>query len=132
MNLQEVRTGLANALHAIPNLRIYPTVPESPQVPCAILVPESIRYGQTFDGAANVRVTIHVLAASINAEGGQRLLDEYVADEGNQSIAKAIEDDPTLGGQCQYAQVVEMRSYGVMGDTTRYYSAELSVDVWAQ
>lgn len=131
MNIAPIRAAFETTLAAIPGLRVYPTVPDAPSVPCAIVIPETIRYAQTFDGSANIRFVIQVLAATINSQGGQTALDGYCADAGPTSIVEAVDNDPTLGGTVQLAQVTDMRAYGVIGDTVRYYSAELVVDVWA-
>ena len=131
MNVATIRTGLADTIGSIAGLRVYSTVPDAPSVPCAVIYPDSIQYGRTLDGTGNVRMVIQVLAAAINSQAGQDALDGYCADSGATSIFATIESDPTLGGACQNAQVTEMRSYGVTGDSTRYYSAELVVDILA-
>jgi hypothetical protein len=131
MNLTSIRTGLETALSAISGLRVYGTVPDSPTVPCAIVVPETVTYGQTFDGSAEVRMTIQLLVGSINSEGGQTELDDYLADSGNKSIYAKIDADPTLGGSCQNARIVEARSFGTVGDSVRYYTADLTLACWA-
>lgn len=131
MNLSDLRDGLVSALGGISGLRVYGTVPDSPQVPCAVVVPDSVQYGQTLDGSANVRMIVHLMTASINASAGQKELDGYLADAGSTSIYQTIETNPTLGGKCQNARVTEVRSIGIAGDTNRYYAAELVVDIWA-
>jgi|DEB19_MinimDraft_3_1074340.scaffolds.fasta_scaffold25515_3 hypothetical protein len=131
MNVADIRTGIANALSSITTLRVYTSVPDSPQVPCAVIYPDTVQYGQAFSGEANVRMTIQVLTASVNTQAGQAELDGFCADSGSTSIPAKIEANPTLGGAAVSASVTEMRNYGVMGDTTRYYSAELVVDVYA-
>lgn len=131
MNIADIRSGLETTLGSIAGLRVYATVPDAPAVPCAVIYPDQIQYGRTFDGTANIRMVVQVMVAAVNSQGGQDMLDGYLADSGASSIFTTIENDPTLGGRCLNAHVTEMRSYGVVGDSTRYYSAELVVDILA-
>jgi hypothetical protein len=131
MNIADIRTGLETTIGTIAGLRVYGTVPDAPSVPCAVVYPDQIQYGRTLDGTANIRMVVQVMVAAVNSQGGQDSLDGYLADSGSTSIFTTIENNPTLGGVCQNAHVTEMRSYGVVGDSTRYYSAELVVDILA-
>jgi hypothetical protein len=131
MNLAAIRSQLQQTLAQASGVRVYDTVPDNPQVPCIIVIPETVRYGQTFSGEATCRFVLQILAASVNSRGGQQTLDGLISDSGDQSVVQLLEADPTLGGTVSMCSPIEVRSYGTVGDTVRYYSAEMTVDVWA-
>jgi hypothetical protein len=129
--LADIRRAIATTLAAVPNLRIYDQVPDAPQPPCAIVIPETIRYGQLFSGEANYRIVLQVMTSAVNTSAGQEQLDALISPTGPNSIARVLDDRPTLDGTVALCQLTDLRNYGVVGDAVRYYSAELVLDLWA-
>lgn len=129
--LLEIRDGLAVTLQAIPKLRVYNYVPDAPQPPCVVIIPDAIQYQELFSGEASYRLVLQVMTAAVNNVAGQTELDELLAPDGERSIARVLREHPTLEGMVAMCDLTEMRNYGTIGDAVRYYSAQLMVDIWA-
>jgi len=131
-NLETIRKAIATTLQSVPNLRVYEYVPDAPQPPCVVIIPETIQYQQIFNGASAYQFILQTMTAAVNNSAGQTELDELIANDGERSIPAAFRARPTLDGSVQLCDLKEMRNYGTIGDAVRYYSAQLIVDVWAE
>lgn len=130
-SVSELRTALAEAMGRIDRLRTSAHVPDSPQPPVAIVMPERIAYDlNARRGADTYYFTVMLLVGRADDRSAQDNLDKYLV--GPDSIKAAIEVDRTLGGKANTCRVVEMTNYASMpvGEVL-YLSAQFSVEVVA-
>lgn len=131
MEIQTVSTAIARTLGSL-GLHVYDYGPDSPIPPAVFIYPDAtLDYHATFDGAVTAVFVARFFCPSTVAAAGQASLNALISPDG---AAAAIERDSTLGGVVQSAMVTGLREYGVvqladMG--TRYYSAELLIEVFA-
>lgn len=103
-----IRTALANQITAKTGLRTLPEAKDSISPPVAVILEGQppIRYGITMDGCftLNLRVLV-ALSDGAPTEKVQRALDAYLSMGAGEpeSIAGAVQSDPTLGGLVHYA-----------------------------
>jgi hypothetical protein len=108
--LGAVRKGLKDRLATISGLRVYSTLPSAPQSPCASVKPLS-RALQTMDGGMTYQFQILVYCNPSDLAKAQVQIDEYLSDDGPNSIEAAIEADPRLGGVADSASVTGWGQY---------------------
>jgi hypothetical protein len=133
MDIQAVSTAFATVLSPL-DVRVYDYGPDAPISPAVFIYPLDIaQYEATFDGAVTANFVLRFLVASGAAKGGQAQLNGLLSPKGAGSAVALILKDNTLGGVVSGSHVAQMRNYGVLTfpDTTRYYSAELVVEVYA-
>lgn len=132
MRLTEVRQGIADALAAVPNLRVYSYVADAPQPPCAIVgYPDEWLYDVRFteDTAdCDIPVTVYVGAASDRASQSQ--LDAFTDSTGTTSLKAAIEADRTLGGSVGTCRVARAAQFGKYGEPSLWIGFTLYVKVY--
>ena len=132
-SITALRTGIANNLATISGLRVSPTIPDQPNPPVAIIVPQSVDYHQTYrNGLSTYRFQVTVIVDRASERSAQNNLDAYCASTGARSILGAVESDKTLGGAAFDCVVSGMRNYGSisLGDQT-YLAAEFDLVVQA-
>jgi hypothetical protein len=131
--ISELRTGLANNLATISGLRTTPTVPDNPNPPIAVILPQGVEYDNTFGRGMNTYTfAVTVIVGRVSERSGQNALDAYVSSTGSSSIKLAIESDKTLNGKAFDLRVTDSRNYGelTVGEVT-YLSAEFTVLCYA-
>jgi hypothetical protein len=97
---EDVREGLAAALQAIPGVQAMGYTLADGTPPFAHVMRGPIAYHQAMaDGTSTWTMLVRVFVASVTDIGGQKLLDQFLAVEGERSVKAAIEADPTLGGK---------------------------------
>ncbi len=128
-----MRAGIAANIRAnIPELRASETIPDTPNVPVAVISLDQVSYDQTFQrGMSEYVFLISVLAGRVSERHAQARLDSYI-DPGSQTIKTAIESDKTLGGTVFDVRVTEMSNIGAvsLGETV-YLGADFRVEVYA-
>ena len=131
--VSQLRAGLATNLATITGLRTSALIPDAPQPPIAVVIPDSISYDTAFKrGMDTYEYTITVIVGRQSDRTAQSSLDGYCNPTGAQSIKTAIESDRTLGGVAQSLRVTDMKTYGSMTITdTVYLIADFSVTVYA-
>jgi hypothetical protein len=132
--ITEIRTGLANNLANISGLRVSPTVPDNPNPPIAIVMPESISFDTSFArGVDTYQFRVMLIVGRVDERTAQNRLDGYCNPSGALSVKAAIEKDKTLGGKVFDLRVQEMRNYQatLIGDIT-YLTADFVVQVIAE
>jgi hypothetical protein len=133
-SIADIRSGIATNLATISGLRTTATVPDNPNPPIAIVIPQSVSYDTTFGrGMDTYEFTALVIVGRVDERTAQNRLDGYCASSGSSSIKAAIESDKSLGGACFDLRVTEMRNYTSLtyGDVT-YLGAEFVIQVIAQ
>ena len=132
--ITDIRTGLANNLASISGLRVSPTVPDAPNPPIAIVMPESISFDTSFArGVDTYQFRVMLIVGRVDERTAQNRLDGYCNPSGALSVKAAIEKDKTLGGKVFDLRVQEMRNYQatLIGDIT-YLTADFVVQVIAE
>jgi hypothetical protein len=131
--ISQLRTGLATNLATISGLRTSALIPDAPQPPIAVVIPNAISYDTTFHrGFDTYTYTITLIVGRQSDRTAQTTLDGYCDPTGATSVKTAIESDKTLGGNAQTLRVTDMSTYGSMtiADTV-YLIADFSVTVYA-
>jgi len=129
----QIRAGIATNLALISGLRTSALIPDAPQPPIAVVIPDSIAYDSAFHrGMDMFMYTVTVIVGRASDRTAQTSLDNFCNPLGASSIKTAIETDRTLGGVAQTPRVPDMKMYGSMtiGDTV-YLNADFSVTVYA-
>lgn len=134
--LATIRDGLKTRLETITGVRPYDTVPDKPEVPCAIVVPAPdgvVDYHTTMnDGLVTWRFDIIVLVSRTSDRGGQDKLDGYINPSGSTSIKAAIEADRTLAAAVYDAHVTGVSEYGSFEfNAIEYFGARFAVTVFS-
>lgn len=133
MSIAVLREGIAVNLRRIPGLRVSANVPEQPQPPMAVVVPQRIEFDTAMRrGADTFTFQVLVIASRQSERSAQTTLDALCASTGSMSVKTAIESDKTLGGEAFDLRVTEMGDYGPLqiGDIT-YLAATFNVTVLA-
>lgn len=131
--LSAMRTGIATNLATISGLRTAATMPDQPNPPIAVVMPQSVSYDTAFGrGLDTYEFAVLVVVGRVDERTAQNLLDGYCNPTGATSIKTAIESDRTLGGEVQDLRVTDMRNYSSIpvGEVT-YLAAEFVVSVFA-
>ncbi len=133
MDVQAVSTALVSALAPL-GIHAYDYGPDAPISPAVYVYPSSFPYHVDYSASGTVEFIVRFLVQSVHAQNGQATLNGYISTSGSTSASQLIEADRTLGGVVQSVSVMTMRDYGVVqlpDLVTRYYSAELMVEVLA-
>lgn len=132
-SVSELRDGLKANLATITGLRTADTVPDNPQPPQAIVLPQNITYDNAFNRGMNTYTfAVLVIVNRVSERTAQNSLDTYVSSTGSKSIKLAIESDKTLGGKAFDVRVSDVRNYGdVTIGEINYLSAEFVVLCYA-
>jgi hypothetical protein len=131
--LTQLRDAIAKNLTSIVGLRVSSFMPDNPNAPMAVVIPQGIEYHKAFkNGFSTYNFTVAVFVARVSERVGQNALDAYCASSGSFSIKSAIESDRTLSGLCFDLMVSDMSNYGsvIIGDNT-YLTAEFTCAVQA-
>ena len=133
MAISEMRDALATNLATIPGLRTAPELIDNPSPPVALVSLESIEYDQAYQrGLTLYTFTVIVIVGRAAERTAQRKLDDYLANDGEQSVKVAVESDRTLSGYAQDLRVVSAGSIGsIQVNDQTYLAAEFTVTVYA-
>lgn len=132
--ISELRTGIGDALATLAGLRSYEQIPDTPVTPCAIIELRRVNYDTTMArGADEYQFTVTILSGRADDRTAQTRVEAAVAGSGTQSVKAAIEQDPTLGGTCMTARVLEaggLQSYD-RSDGLQLLGVEFQVSIYA-
>ena len=131
--ISQLRSGIATNLGTITGLRTAATMPDNPNPPIAIVVPNNVSFDDTFKRGMQTYVfNVLVIVGRVDERTAQNNLDAFVSSTGTSSVKLAIEGDKTLGGVVFDTRVSEMRNYGQLpvGEVT-YLTAEFTVLCYA-
>lgn len=138
--LTQMRQALAARFGTISGLTAYATVPGSVNVPAVLVRPTRgtlVTYGQSMstslDGeAVDWTFDCQLLVSFAVYDAAQESIDGYLATTGPQSLAGALEQDPTLGGVVAYAVPISATGYGSIDyDGITYLGCTVMVQVGA-
>lgn len=102
----EIREAISAALKEIPGMQASAYVLGNSTPPFAHVLRGELVYDQAMGhGTHTWTMRVRAYVALTTDIGAQKLLDEYLAVDGERSIKAAIEADPTLGGVISDLQV---------------------------
>ena len=133
MTISAIRSGIAANLATITGLRVSALIPDAPNPPQAVVIPQGITFDKAMHrGLDEYRFTISLVGSRADARSGQTIMDGFCNPTGSGSVKTAIESDRTLGGAAQTLHVTDVASFGAsqIGDTL-YLVADFSVIVYA-
>jgi hypothetical protein len=100
--IADIREALAVAMRVIPGMQCSPYLLSNPTPPCAQVSRGPVNYDQAMQGGVHrPTFTVTAFVALVSDTGAQKLLDRYLAADGDLSIKQALEADRTLGGLVQ-------------------------------
>jgi len=121
MNLATIRDDLKTRLATISGLQVYDTVPAKPEVPCAIVQPDTVTVHSSFDrGSCDVRFTVLVLVQCADWPSAQDALDGYASIGTTGSVVDALE---TAAGGSEFVTVDTIDGYGTVTAGENMYGA---------
>ena len=130
-----LRDGLAANAATISGLRAADTVPDNPNPPIAVVIPDGIEYRTAFNNTlSRYQFVVLVIVGRADERTAQDRLDAYCSTTGTSSVPAALEVDRTLNGAAFDLEVTEMRNYRqlALSDGITYLAAEFVVTVIAQ
>lgn len=141
MNITAVRAALKVALEGLDRFQIYDYVPDSPNVPCVIVVPDEpfINYHAAMSVAspAQLNFRLTVLVPHADSWAHQAQLDEALSagSSAARSVFDLVEakqsDGTMLGGAVPSVQVTAAENYGVRDlPDTRALGADLRITIY--
>lgn len=130
--IAEIRDALKGRLATIDGLRCHDTVPKQVVVPAAVVTPADpfITYDVAMGAIHDLTFSVVLVVSDAWTRTAQDALDAYIDPTGAQSVYKAFEDDPTLGGLVADVAVRSVGNYGAItwGDV-QYLGCEFTVEV---
>jgi len=133
LNITDIRQGIEDNLETVAGLRAYSEIPDNPQVPCAVVVLNSVSYDQSFQrGLSELDFNITVIVGRFSVQQAQEHMNDY-AGNGAKSIKTAVQSDRTLGGSAADAVLSSMNGISALdlNDGNNYLGMEFSVTVYA-
>jgi hypothetical protein len=125
-----VRTNLKTRLATISGLRVYDYVPDSINVPGAVVGQLDITFDASFNrGLDNATCTIILIVGRMSEQAGQSKLDGYLAGSGSTSVKAAIEADVTLQGAVQTLRVTQATAGTVQVSNVDYLAYRYLVEL---
>lgn len=125
-----VRTNLKTRLATISGLRVYDHVPDSVNVPAAVVGQLDITFDASFNrGFDNATCTIILIVGRMSEQAGQSKLDGYLAGTGSASVKAAIEADVTLQGAVQTLRVTQATAGTVQVSNVDYLAYRYLVEL---
>lgn len=132
--ITQIRQAIATQLALVTTLNVYSSVVDSVMAPAAIVgTPTTIEYDYTFRSANfKMQIPIRLIAARVQEDYAQELLDAMVSYEGASSVPLAMSLDPQLSATAQTSRIVEARNYGVYEvEGISYLGVEFMLEVIA-
>ncbi len=111
MTPSTVRDNLKARLATISGMRCYDTIPDSINVPAAIVGMLDFEFDMTMlRGADKATLDIIVVTGRMSERSAQNALDSYLTGTGSTSVKTVVEANPTLSGACQTLRVTTATS----------------------
>jgi len=111
MTPSTVRDALKTQLQTITGLRCYDTIPDSINVPAAIVGMLDFEFDMSMmRGADKATLDIIIITGRMSERSAQNALDTYLTGTGASSVKTVVEANPTLSGACQTLRVTTATS----------------------
>jgi hypothetical protein len=125
-----VRSNLKARLATITGLKTYDYIPDSVNVPGAVVGQLDLNFDATFNrGFDNATCTILLIVGRMSESAGQTKLDGYLASTGSTSVKAAIEADATLSGAVQTLRVTSATAGSVQVASIDYLAYRYNVEL---
>jgi len=111
MTVSTVRDNMKTQLSSISGLRIYDTVPDSINVPAAVVGMLDFNFDTSMDrGFDTATLDLILITGRMSERSAQNSLDGYLSGSGSGSIKTVLENNKTLSGACQTLRVTTATS----------------------
>ncbi|MGW2206757.1 hypothetical protein [Streptomyces sp. NPDC001774] len=113
-SLAAIRAALTATLNGIPELRGYDSVPQTVNLPAAVVQPVEIEFDKAFArGTDQYELDVFVLVSGVDWKRAQVQLDSFLAAAGASSIREAVYQHADLGlADGTDAHVRSVKAYG--------------------
>lgn len=133
-DVKDIANHLAATIGNATGLTFFGYAPGQIVPPAVVVIPAkpAIIYGRTMDGEVDISLLAICAVSAANDAYGQDVLLDYVSTNSAKSVYLAVALDTTLGGSCEYAEVMQVSTYGLVeyaGQT--YMGATFLVQVGA-
>ena len=82
-----LRTGVADALGALSGVRVYETIPDTPNPPCAVIELQRVLFDSTFArGADEFEFNVLMIVARADDRTAQSRVEAFIAGSGTGSV----------------------------------------------
>lgn len=111
MTPSTVRDNIKTQLSSISGLRIYDIVPDSVNVPAAVVGLLDMEFDASFNrGFDRASLDLILITGRMSERSAQNSLDGFLAGSGSGSIKAVLENNKTLSGACQTLRVTTATS----------------------
>lgn len=111
MTPSTVRDNIKTQLSSISGLRIYDIVPDSVNVPAAVVGLMDMEFDASFNrGFDRASLDLILITGRMSERSAQNSLDGFLAGSGSGSIKAVLENNKTLSGACQTLRVTTATS----------------------
>lgn len=111
MTVSTVRDNIKTQLSSISGLRLYDTVPDSVNVPAAVVGMLDFDFDTSSNrGFDTATLDIILITGRMSERSAQNSLDTYLSGSGSSSIKTVLENNRTLSGACQTLRVTTATS----------------------
>jgi len=125
-----VRANLKTRLATISGLKTYEFIPDSINVPAAIVGQIDLDFDATVNrGFDRASCTVLLIVGRMSESAGQTKLDSYLASTGSTSVKAAIEGDKTLSGAVQTLRVTNATAGSVQVASIDYLAYRYNVEL---
>jgi hypothetical protein len=109
-----IKKGLKDAASSIGTATAYAVYPLDPKPPAIVPRLVSWRHHETLDGDHSYRFRVWAYLDPTDLNRAQTMLDDFLSDEGSNSISQALESNHTLGGLVDDLTVIGGSDYGMV------------------
>lgn len=125
-----VRANLKARLATITGLKTYDYIPDSINVPGAVVGQLDLNFDATLNrGLDRATCTILLIVGRMSESAGQTKLDNYLASTGSTSVKAAIEAEATLSGAVQTLRVTSATAGSVQVASIDYLAYRYNVEL---
>lgn len=130
MTPSTVRTALKTQLATITGMRTYDIVPDSINVPAAVVGMLDFEFDMTMlRGADKATLDIIVITGRMSERAAQNKLDALLSGTGSSSVKTVLEANPTLSGACQTLRVTGASSGSIQVGGIDYLAYRFRTEV---
>jgi hypothetical protein len=130
MTVSTVRDNMKTQLSSISGLRIYDTVPDSINVPAAVVGMLDFNFDTSMNrGFDTATLDLILITGRMSERSAQNSLDGYLSGSGSGSIKTVLENNKTLSGACQTLRVTTATSGSLQVGGIDYLAYRFRVEV---
>jgi hypothetical protein len=134
MSIEAIGSGLKTILAGIEGLRVYSPseIPDSPDLPCALILPGETDYNSDFSANYDINFRILILVTKQDSPSAFNKIYDYIEPTGDSSVLAKVQADRTLGATCDSCKVSKNLGIGSAnwGGIT-YLSTEFEIQIYA-